>query len=199
MKQLISRRSFLKAAGVTAAAASMAIGAPAASACWLGDKSDVTILYTNDVHTYIDKQSPKLTYAAIADLKQSYQNAGKDVLLVDAGDHVQGTAYGSMDEGASMLGEVALVPKESPINQSGLMFFNTLFDENACCHVAAGRGFSEVIEGFMDMTDEEIYAKGINDSIIHMDFMIGSDDLHIVGIREDGSETDIFVNGTWAE
>ena len=103
MKQLISRRSFLKAAGVTAAAASMAIGAPAASACWFGDKSDVTILYTNDVHTYIDKQSPKLTYAAIADLKQSYQNAGKDVLLVAAGDHVQGTAYGSMDEGASII------------------------------------------------------------------------------------------------
>ena len=103
MKQLISRRSFLKAAGVTAAAASMAIGAPAASACWYGDKSDVTILYTNDVHTYIDKQSPKLTYAAIADLKQSYQNAGKDVLLVDAGDHIQGTAYGSMDEGASII------------------------------------------------------------------------------------------------
>ena len=103
MKQLISRRSFLKAAGVTAAAASMAIGAPAASACWLGDKSDVTILSTNAVHTYIDKQSPKLTYAAIADLKQSYQNAGKDVLLVDAGDHVQGTAYGSMDEGASII------------------------------------------------------------------------------------------------
>ena len=103
MKQLISRRCFLKAAGVTAAAASMAIGAPAASACWYGDKSDVTILYTNDVHTYIDKQSPKLTYAAIADLKQSYQNAGKDVLLVDAGDHVQGTAYGSMDEGASII------------------------------------------------------------------------------------------------
>jgi len=103
VKQLISRRSFLKAAGVTAAAASMAIGAPAASACWFGDKSDVTILYTNDVHTYIDKQSPKLTYAAIADLKQNYQNAGKDVLLVDAGDHVQGTAYGSMDEGASII------------------------------------------------------------------------------------------------
>ena len=103
MKQLISRRSFLKAAGVTAAAASMAIGAPAASACWFGDKSDVTILYTNDVHTYIDKQAPELTYAAIAALKQSYQNAGKKVLLVDAGDHVQGTAYGSMDQGASII------------------------------------------------------------------------------------------------
>ena len=105
----------------------------------------------------------------------------------------------AMDEGAAMLGEVALVPKESPTNQSGLMFFNTLFDENACCHVAAGAGFSEVLDGFMDMSDEEILAKGINDSLIHVDFMVGSDDLHIVGIHEDGSETDVFVNGTWVE
>ena len=94
MKHLISRRNFLKAAGVTTAAAAMAVGAPAASACWTGEKSEVTILYTNDVHTYIDKQAPELTYAAIAALKQSYQNAG---------DHVQGTAYGSMDEGASII------------------------------------------------------------------------------------------------
>ena len=103
MKHLICRRNFLKAAGVTTAAAAMAVGAPAASACWTGEKSEVTILYTNDVHTYIDKQAPELTYAAIAALKQSYQNAGKKVLLVDAGDHVQGTAYGSMDQGASII------------------------------------------------------------------------------------------------
>ena len=103
MKHLISRRNFLKAAGVPPAAAAMAVGAPAASACWTGEKSEVTILYTNDVHTYIDKQAPELTYAAIAALKQSYQNAGKKVLLVDAGDHVQGTAYGSMDQGASII------------------------------------------------------------------------------------------------
>ena len=103
MKHLISRRNFLKAAGVTTAAAAMAVRAPAASACWTGEKSEVTILYTNDVHTYIDKQAPELTYAAIAALKQSYQNAGKKVLLVDAGDHVQGTAYGSMDQGASII------------------------------------------------------------------------------------------------
>ncbi len=103
MKHLISRRNFLKAAGVTTAAAAMAVGAPAASACWTGEKSEVTILYTNDVHTYIDKQAPELTYAAIAALKQSYQNAGKKVLLVDAGDHVQGTAYGSIDQGASII------------------------------------------------------------------------------------------------
>ena len=103
MKHLISRRSFLKAAGITSAATAMALGAPAASACWSSGKSDVTILYTNDVHTYIDKQAPKLTYASIAALKQSYRDAGKPVLLVDAGDHVQGTAYGSMDEGASII------------------------------------------------------------------------------------------------
>ena len=103
MKNLISRRSFMKAAGVSAAAATMALGAPAVSACWTGDVQDITILYTNDVHTYIDKQSPKLTYAAIAALKKSYQDDGKNVLLVDAGDHVQGTAYGSMDEGATII------------------------------------------------------------------------------------------------
>ena len=103
MKHLISRRNFLKAAGVTTAAVTMAVGAPAASACWSGEKSEVTILYTNDVHTYIDKQAPQLTYAAIAALKKSYEDAGKKVLLVDAGDHVQGTAYGSMDEGASII------------------------------------------------------------------------------------------------
>ena len=104
----------------------------------------------------------------------------------------------AMDEGASMLGEVALVPKESPINQSGLMFYNTLFDENACCHVAVGEGFDEVLPGFMEMSDEEIREKGINDSLIHVDFMIGSADLEIVGIRADGSRENVFVDGTWA-
>lgn len=104
----------------------------------------------------------------------------------------------AIDEGSSMLGEVALVPKESPINQSGLMFYNTLFDENACCHVAVGRGFGEVIDGYVDMTKEELFEKGINDSLIHVDFMVGSDDLDIVGIKEDGSEVPVFVNGTWA-
>ena len=99
----ISRRSFLKAAGVTTAVAAVSLGAPAASACYPGSFKDITILYTNDVHTYIDKKSPELTYAAIAALKKSYQDAGKNVLLVDAGDHIQGTAYGSMDEGASII------------------------------------------------------------------------------------------------
>lgn len=104
----------------------------------------------------------------------------------------------AIDEGSSMLGEVALVPKESPINQSGLMFYNTLFDENACCHVAVGRGFGEVLDGYIDMSQEELKARGINDSLIHVDFMVGSDDLDIVGIKEDGSEVPVFVNGSWA-
>lgn len=103
MKHFISRRNFLKATGVTAAAATMALGAPAASACWFGKKSDVTILYTNDAHTYIDNASPEITYSAIAALKKSYEDAGKPVLLADAGDHIQGTAYGSMDNGATIV------------------------------------------------------------------------------------------------
>ena len=104
MKQYISRRSFLKGAGVTTAAAAMALSAPSASACWSkGEKAPITILYTNDVHTYIDNKSPKLTYAAIAALKQSCKDAGQNVLLVDAGDHIQGTAYGSMDDGETII------------------------------------------------------------------------------------------------
>lgn len=102
-----------------------------------------------------------------------------------------------MDDGASMLGEVALVPKKSPINRSGLLFMNTLFDENACCHVAVGEGFQEVIDGFENKTLDEIHSMGINDSIIHVDFMVGSDDLEITGIKDDGSEVPVFVNGTW--
>ena len=107
MKQFITRRSFIKAAGAATALTAVSVGAPAAFAeetnCFFGDKADVTILYTNDVHTYIDNKSPKPTYAAIAALKKSIEDTGRDVLLVDAGDHVQGTAYGSMDEGASII------------------------------------------------------------------------------------------------
>ena len=107
MKQFVTRRSFLKAAGAATALTAVSVGAPAAFAeetnCFFGDKADVTILYTNDVHTYIDNKSPKPTYAAIAALKKSIQDTGRDVLLVDAGDHIQGTAYGSMDDGATII------------------------------------------------------------------------------------------------
>ena len=103
-----------------------------------------------------------------------------------------------MDDGASMLGEVALVPKESPVNQCGFLFYETLFDENACCHVALGMGFKEVLPGGDDLTVAEAQQQGINDSIIHVDFMVGADDLSIDGIRPDGSAEPIFRNGTWA-
>ena len=107
MKQFITRRSFIKAAGAATALTAASVGAPAAFAeetnCFFGDKADVTILYTNDVHTYIDNKSPKPTYAAIAALKKSIEDTGRDVLLVDAGDHIQGTAYGSMDDGATII------------------------------------------------------------------------------------------------
>ena len=104
----------------------------------------------------------------------------------------------AMDEGAAYLGEAALVPKESPISASGLLFYSTLFDENASCHLALGDGYAECIEGFAEMSDEEMRTLGVNESIIHVDFMIGCDDLSIDGITEDGKTVPIFRNGTWA-
>ena len=104
----------------------------------------------------------------------------------------------SMDEGCHYLGECALVPKESPIHQSGLLFYNTLFDENAACHLALGLGFDECVKGFENMTKEELYEVGVNDAGTHTDFMIGSDDLSIDGVDEHGNVHPIFRNGTWA-
>ena len=104
----------------------------------------------------------------------------------------------NMDEGASFLGEVALVPHSSPINESGLLFYNTLFDENAACHLALGRGFNNCVRGYETMTNEEIKALGVNDSIIHVDFMIGTADLSIVATTKDGKTVQIFENGNWA-
>lgn len=101
------------------------------------------------------------------------------------------------DDGAAMLGELALVPTNSPIAESGLLFYNTLFDENASCHVAIGAGFSGCIKGFENLSMDEMKALGMNDSMIHVDFMIGADDLCITGYK-DGKATPIFVNGRWA-
>ena len=104
----------------------------------------------------------------------------------------------SMDEGAGKLGECALIPYESPINQTGVLFYNTLFDENASCHFALGHGFNECLKGYENYTDEECKARGINDSMIHVDFMIGTRDMSIVGVTKDGKRIPIFENGTWA-
>ena len=104
----------------------------------------------------------------------------------------------SEDEGASFLGEVALVAYDSPINNTNLLFYNNLYDENACCHIALGHGFTNCIKNYDKYTLEQLREKGINDSRIHVDFMIGSNDLNIIGISEDGVEHQIFKNGNWA-
>ena len=104
----------------------------------------------------------------------------------------------AMDENAGYLGEVALVPWNSPINETGILFYNTLYDENACCHLALGAGFNDCLIGFENMTPEECIEKGVNDSMIHVDFMIGSPDLEIVAYTRDGKTVKIFENGTWA-
>lgn len=103
-----------------------------------------------------------------------------------------------MDEGAAYLGEVALVPYSSPIRESGLLFYNTLFDENAACHLALGRGFTNVIKGYENYTEAELHEMGINDSFMHEDFMIGTEDMDITAICEDGREVAIFRGGEWA-
>ena len=104
----------------------------------------------------------------------------------------------SMDEGAAYLGECALVPQRSPICESGILYYNTLFDENAACHLAVGMGFADTIDDFQNKTLEECRELGINDSMIHEDFMIGCDSMNIDAICEDGSVVAIFRNGNWA-
>jgi len=104
----------------------------------------------------------------------------------------------TMDEGSAYLGECALVPYDSPIRQSGLLFYNTLFDENAACHLALGMGFADTINDFDKRTLEECRALGVNDSMIHEDFMIGCKDMHIDALCENGKVVPIFREGNWA-
>lgn len=103
------------------------------------------------------------------------------------------------DEGAKRLGEVALVPDESPISQSGITFFNTLFDENASCHLALGKAYPTTIENGSDMTEKQLDENGVNDSMVHVDFMIGSSEMNIEGVLADGTVEAVFENGTWAK
>ncbi|MFD1363493.1 aminopeptidase [Lentibacillus salinarum] len=102
------------------------------------------------------------------------------------------------DEGARRLGEVALVPHESPVSQSGLIFYNTLYDENASCHIALGKAYPTNLEGGAGMDNNQLDQHGVNDSLTHVDFMIGSEKLDIDGILEDGTTEAVFRNGTWA-
>jgi aminopeptidase len=102
-----------------------------------------------------------------------------------------------MDEGAKYLGEVALVPHDSPISNANRIYFNTLFDENASCHFAFGKAYPTTIKNGENLTDEELLEAGINDSMVHEDFMVGSDSLSIIGVQEDGSEFVIFEKGNF--
>ena len=104
----------------------------------------------------------------------------------------------AMDEGAPYLGECALVPYDSPIRRTGILFYNTLFDENAACHLALGRGYSNTIDGFENMLRSDFAELGVNDSSVHVDFMIGAPDLSIIGITERGERIPVFENGTWS-
>ncbi len=104
----------------------------------------------------------------------------------------------AMDEGAAYLGEVALIAYDSPINNTGILFYNTLFDENASCHLALGRGFNNCLENYEQYTNEQCKELGVNNSMIHVDFMIGSKDMSIVGVTLDGKRVQIFKDGNWA-
>ncbi|MBU5439703.1 aminopeptidase [Tissierella sp. MSJ-40] len=103
-----------------------------------------------------------------------------------------------IDEGAKYLGEVALVPFDSPISNSNIIFLNTLFDENASCHFAFGKAYPTNIKGGENMSDEELEKHGVNNSLTHVDFMVGSKDMNIVGETKDGQKVQIFENGNWA-
>ena len=104
----------------------------------------------------------------------------------------------TMDEGAAMLGECALVPYTSPIRESGIIFYETLFDENAACHLALGRGFSNCVRNYDQYTSEELTALGVNESMIHVDFMIGTADLTVTAVCKDGRRVTVFRDGVWA-
>jgi len=102
-----------------------------------------------------------------------------------------------IDEGARYLGEIALVPHASPISEMGILFYNTLFDENASCHLAFGKAYPKFRDA-AERTEEELKARGMNDSLVHVDFMIGTADLSITGVTEDGQEIPVFVDGNFA-
>lgn len=103
-----------------------------------------------------------------------------------------------LDEGAKRLGEVALVPYDSPISNSNIIFYNTLFDENASCHFALGKAYPTNLKGGPDMKEEELDKAGVNDSLTHVDFMVGTEDLSIIGETRDGEKVQVFENGNWA-
>ena len=134
-------------------------------------------------------------------LIENFWMAYKDGKVVKTGAEKNGDLLEQMvkmDEGAAYLGECALIAYDSPINNTGILFYNTLFDENASCHLALGRGFNNCLENYENYSVEQCKEIGINDSMIHVDFMIGSKDMSIVGVTKDGKRVRIFKDGNWA-
>lgn len=133
----------------------------------------------------------------VENFKVTFKDGKAVEVVAEKGQHVLETML-NMDEASRYLGEVALVPFNSPINETGILFSNTLFDENACCHLAFGAAFKNNIKGYETMTEEQFKEIGFNDSVNHVDFMIGSEDLDIVGTDHEGKTYQIFKNGVWA-
>ena len=150
------------------------------------------------VDGYISSTKP-LSYAGtiISGMKFTFKDGKVVDFSAEQGEDVLAKLLDT-DEGARRLGEVALVPDPSPISQSGIIFFNTLFDENASNHLALGSAYAFSVKGGTEMSDEELAEAGLNRSQTHVDFMVGSDKMDIDGIREDGSTVPIFRNGYWA-
>lgn len=150
------------------------------------------------VDGYISSTKP-LSYAGtiITGIKFTFKDGKVVDFSADQGQDVLKNLL-EIDEGASRLGEVALVPDLSPISQSGIIFFNTFFDENASHHLALGSAYAVSVQGGTEMSEEELAKTGLNFSQTHVDFMIGSDKMSIDGIREDRSTVPISRNGDWA-
>ncbi|MDH5507639.1 MAG: aminopeptidase, partial [Anaerolineae bacterium] len=135
--------------------------------------------------------------AFIDDFSVSFENGRVSKIVAKTGEDVL-RKMSENDEGASRLGEVALVPNSSPISQSGLLFYNTLYDENASNHIALGQGYRPTIQGGEQMNNEQFEAAGGNNSLIHTDFMIGSGEMDVDGIHDDGSTEPVMRGGEWA-
>lgn len=152
----------------------------------------------NRVDGYVSSTKP-LSYAGsiISGMKFTFKDGKVVDFSAEEGQEVLATLLDT-DEGARRLGEVALVPDPSPISQSGITFFNTLFDENASNHLAFGSAYAFNLKDGTEMTEEELVAAGLNRSHTHVDFMIGSAEMDIDGIRADGTKVPVFRNGDWA-
>lgn len=140
-------------------------------------------------------------YVYNGQLIESFSVTFKDGVVVEYSAEKNAELLGQLldsDEGARRIGEIALVPASSPINRSGLLFYNTLFDENAACHIAFGAGYPTTVKGGAAMTTEELLACGVNDSAIHEDVMVGAEDMTITGLTKSGETVTIFENGEWA-